>query len=101
MQMLVSFGLTVMEVCCHKINMNAKEKYIIKRILNCICIYFCRHSRFERRGDDLYTNVTISLVDALNGFEMEIDHLDGHKVRPLFVYNHWCSQLHAGMPTVR
>lgn len=38
------------------------------------------HQRFERRGDDLYTNVTISLQDALVGFTMEIDHLDGHKV---------------------
>jgi hypothetical protein len=28
----------------------------------------------------LYTNVTISLVDALNGFEMDIQHLDEHKV---------------------
>lgn len=35
---------------------------------------------FERRGDDLYTNVTISLVEALIGFEMDIEHLDGHKV---------------------
>lgn len=25
------------------------------------------HSIFERRGDDLYTNVTISLADALAG----------------------------------
>lgn len=25
------------------------------------------HSVFERRGDDLYTNVTISLADALAG----------------------------------
>jgi DnaJ family protein B protein 11 len=38
------------------------------------------HPRFERRGDDLYTNVTISLVDALSGFEMDIEHLDGHLV---------------------
>ena len=38
------------------------------------------HPRFERRGDDLYTNVTISLVDALSGFEMDIEHLDGHRV---------------------
>lgn len=29
---------------------------------------------------DLYTNVTISLQQALNGFKMEITHLDGHKV---------------------
>ncbi len=39
------------------------------------------HSIFERRGDDLYTNVTISLTDALSGFQMEITHLDGHKVQ--------------------
>jgi len=38
------------------------------------------HEKFERRGDDLYTNVTISLMDALSGFEMDILHLDGHKV---------------------
>lgn len=25
--------------------------------------------------------MTVALVDALNGFEMDIDHLDGHKVR--------------------
>uniref|UniRef100_A0A914V7A0 DnaJ homolog dnj-20 n=1 Tax=Plectus sambesii TaxID=2011161 RepID=A0A914V7A0_9BILA len=39
-----------------------------------------KHSRFERRGLDLFTNVTVSLQDALNGFELDIDHLDGHKV---------------------
>lgn len=39
-----------------------------------------KHLVFERRGDDLYTNVTISLQDALVGFEMELNHLDGHKV---------------------
>jgi len=41
---------------------------------------FFRHPVFERRGDDLYTNVTISLVEALIGFEMDILHLDAHKV---------------------
>ncbi|XP_052813549.1 dnaJ homolog shv-like [Mya arenaria] len=40
-----------------------------------------KHGRFERRGDDLFTNVTITLVDAMNGFEMDIPHLDGHTVR--------------------
>ncbi|VDM94976.1 unnamed protein product [Thelazia callipaeda] len=39
-----------------------------------------KHPVFERRGLDLYTNITISLQDALNGFRMEITHLDGHKV---------------------
>jgi len=35
---------------------------------------------FERKGLDLYTNVTISLTDALVGFKMNITHLDGHQV---------------------
>jgi len=39
-----------------------------------------KHNKFERREDDLYTNVTITLVDALTGFDMHIVHLDGHKV---------------------
>ena len=39
-----------------------------------------RHDKFERRGDDLYTNVTVTLEDALTGFEMNIKHLDNHKV---------------------
>lgn len=38
------------------------------------------NAKFERRGDDLYTNVTISLMDALVGFDMDVVHLDGHKV---------------------
>lgn len=46
-------------------------KFIIKEL---------RHDRFQRKGDDLYTNVTVTLLDALNGFEMDILHLDGHKV---------------------
>lgn len=46
-----------------------------------LCFHCCfRHRRFERKGDDLYTNVTISLKDALVGFEMDIQHLDGHMV---------------------
>ncbi|CAK5081823.1 unnamed protein product [Meloidogyne enterolobii] len=38
------------------------------------------HARFERKGMDLYTNVTVSLQQALSGFELDIVHLDGHKV---------------------
>lgn len=38
------------------------------------------HPVFERREDDLYTNMTITLQDALVGFTTEIEHLDGHKV---------------------
>ncbi len=30
----MSIGLVDTELCCHKINMNTKEKDIIKRILN-------------------------------------------------------------------
>jgi len=40
-----------------------------------------KHAMFERRGDDLYTNVTIALTDALAGFTMDLIHLDGHKVQ--------------------
>lgn len=36
--------------------------------------------RFERHGDDLHLNHTISLLDALVGFSHEIHHLDGHAV---------------------
>ena len=41
---------------------------------------WCRHAVFERRGDDLYTNITLSLVDALAGFTLDLTHLDGHLV---------------------
>ena len=51
---------------------------------------FNRHERFQRRGDDLYTNVTVALVDALNGFEMDVDHLDGHKVEVGLVLQIMC-----------
>ncbi|EDQ86393.1 uncharacterized protein MONBRDRAFT_33863 [Monosiga brevicollis MX1] len=40
-----------------------------------------KHSRFQRAGNDLLTNITITLEDALTGFEMEVKHLDGHKVQ--------------------
>ena len=39
------------------------------------------HKRFWRVGNDLYTNITISLEDALLGFETEIPHLDKHKTK--------------------
>ena len=39
-----------------------------------------RHGIFERSGDNLYTNVTVSLQEALVGFEMVLKHLDGHGV---------------------
>lgn len=29
----------------------------------------------------MFTNITISLQDALTGFETEITHLDGHKIK--------------------
>lgn len=38
------------------------------------------HPIFERKGDDLFTNVTISLQDALVGFNMNIEQLDGRKL---------------------
>jgi len=39
-----------------------------------------KHAVYERKGDDLYCNVTISLQEALTGFEMKLKHLDHHEV---------------------
>ena len=38
------------------------------------------HPLFQRTGHDLRYTAVISLLDALVGFEQEIEHLDGHKV---------------------
>ncbi|EEE62392.1 dnaJ protein ERDJ3B precursor [Oryza sativa Japonica Group] len=38
------------------------------------------HERFRREGNDLHTTVTISLLQALVGFEKTIKHLDNHMV---------------------
>jgi len=39
------------------------------------------HATFARVGDDLTMNATISLLDALVGFERSVPHLDGHPIR--------------------
>lgn len=39
------------------------------------------HPRFSRQGNDLYMEEEISLVEALVGFEREVEHLDGRRVR--------------------
>ncbi|CAF1282279.1 unnamed protein product, partial [Rotaria sordida] len=39
-----------------------------------------KHARFERKNNDLYANLTITLEDALNGFDVSFPHLDGHNV---------------------
>mmetsp|Transcript_9841 Transcript_9841/g.30015 ORF Transcript_9841/g.30015 Transcript_9841/m.30015 type:complete len:386 (-) Transcript_9841:2569-3726(-) len=39
------------------------------------------HDRFERRGDDLYHLMNISLVEALVGVHREVRQLDGRQVR--------------------
>lgn len=38
------------------------------------------HNRFKREGNHLHTTVTITLLDALVGFQKDIKHLDGHQV---------------------
>ncbi|KAG0351695.1 hypothetical protein BC939DRAFT_392096 [Gamsiella multidivaricata] len=39
------------------------------------------HSTFERRQDALYTYVTITLEQALLGFDLELKHLDGKPIK--------------------
>jgi len=39
-----------------------------------------RNSQFERKGADLWTKVTIPLLDALVGCKITLKHLDGHPV---------------------
>ncbi|KDO34827.1 hypothetical protein SPRG_00888 [Saprolegnia parasitica CBS 223.65] len=38
------------------------------------------HKTFRRAGDDLHTEITVSLRDALLGFEKDLVHLDGRRV---------------------
>merc|ERR1719446_1850950 len=38
------------------------------------------HADFKRKGADLYIERTISLVEALCGFQLEVIHLDGRKL---------------------
>lgn len=38
------------------------------------------HKEFKRRGADLFIERSISLVEALCGFELEVTHLDGRKL---------------------
>lgn len=39
------------------------------------------HHEFKRKGADLYIERKISLVEALCGFQLEMTHLDGRKIR--------------------
>ncbi|PPS00247.1 hypothetical protein GOBAR_AA20410 [Gossypium barbadense] len=43
-------------------------------------IHTAPHDRFRREGNDLHTTVTITLVQALVGFDKTIKHLDDHLV---------------------
>jgi DnaJ-class molecular chaperone with C-terminal Zn finger domain len=39
------------------------------------------HSRFTRKGNDLYTNLKLTLREALLGYSKQVSHLDGHVVQ--------------------
>ncbi|KAF4364532.1 dnaJ protein ERDJ3B [Cannabis sativa] len=43
-------------------------------------IHTAKHDRFKRVGNDLHATVTITLVQALVGFEKTLKHLDDHLV---------------------
>ncbi|BFZ57311.1 Molecular chaperone (DnaJ super) [Savitreella phatthalungensis] len=38
------------------------------------------HPRFRRDGDDLYTNLDLELVDALCGYDAQVETIDGKKI---------------------
>jgi len=38
------------------------------------------HPQFQRKGNNLYVKTSISLLEALIGFERQIPHLDNHTV---------------------
>lgn len=38
------------------------------------------HDRFTRQGDDLHMNLTIGVTEALCGFKIPIQHLDGREL---------------------
>lgn len=40
-----------------------------------------KHQYFTRNGDDLSVSIEITLAEALVGFDKEIEHLDGHRVK--------------------
>jgi DnaJ family protein A protein 2 len=40
-----------------------------------------KHKKFIRKGADLVYNADISLLEALTGFEIVIEHLDGRKIK--------------------
>ncbi|KAL5560632.1 hypothetical protein UlMin_036843 [Ulmus minor] len=43
-------------------------------------IFMVPHDRFKREGNDLHKTITITLVQALAGFEKTLKHLDDHLV---------------------
>lgn len=45
------------------------------------------HPVFKRVGADLFMKKEISLVEALTGFNFEISHLDGHKIKVASTHN--------------
>ena len=57
------------------------------------------HSIFERRGDDLYTNVTISLADALAGkLHCHHNHLNYCEITCEFRFRLWIRYWTLGWP---
>lgn len=45
-----------------------------------ISIRVAKNSKFERKGDDLYTKMNIDFEEALMGFDRNIGHLDGRLI---------------------
>ena len=48
-------------------------------------IFIDKNKQFERKGADLFMDKKISLLEALIGTNFEISHLNGKKVKVIFL----------------
>lgn len=62
----------------YELEANQQPKQVPGDVL--LTVQSAPHPTFERKGNDLYTTLSITLKEALLGFASSIPHLDGHLV---------------------